>query len=147
MRFNLAFEKEVKKFDLLSKTYKISGFAVELKRKDEEDEKEETLTVLQNRSIHKFFVIISDNLNDLGIEFCYTGLTGIDLSVRYTPEIVKNFFWRPIQIALFNIESTTKLNTKKINDISDVIIKFFGERGVVVEFPNKDRLNRIYELK
>jgi hypothetical protein len=142
MRFNLAFEKEVKKFDLLSKTYKISGFPVELKREHEEDEKKQTLTTLQNSSIHKFFVIISDNLNDLGIDFCYTGLTGIDLSVRYTPNIVKNFFWRPIQIALFDIVSTTQLDTKKINDISDVIIKFFGERSVVVEFPNKDRLNK-----
>jgi hypothetical protein len=142
MRFNLAFEKEVKKFDLLSKTYKISGFCIELKREHEEDEKKQTLTTLQNSSIHKFFVIICDNLNDLGIEFCYTGLTGIDLSVRYTPNIVKNFFWRPIQIALFDIVSTTQLDTKKINDISDVIIKFFGEKGVVVEFPNKDRLNK-----
>ncbi len=91
----------------------------------------------QNKGLHKFFVIISDALNEIGQEFCYTGLKGLDLSVRYSPYIVKEFFWRPIQIALYNIESTTKLNTEQINGVADVIIKFFGDKGVVVEFPHK----------
>ena len=49
---------------------------------------------------------------------------------------------------LFSISmSAGRVLVETKNFISDVIIKFFGERGVVVEFPNKDRLNRIYELK
>ena len=90
----------------------------------------------QNRSLHKLFTIISFALNELGMEFNYTGVKGMELSTRYTPDIVKNFFWRPIQISLFDIESTKDINTHQINDITDVIVKYFGEKGVVIEFPS-----------
>ena len=95
---------------------------------------------LQNRSLHKFFVIIADELNELGMEFQYFGVTGKQLSTRYTTNIVKNHFWRPIQQTLFNIESTKDINTKQINEITDVIVKFFGDKGVYVEFPNRESL-------
>ena len=72
------------------------------------------------------------------LEFQYQGLEGLDLSIMYTPNIVKEFIWRPIQIALFNIESTTKINTKQINKIVDVITKWFGEKGVYIDFPRKE---------
>ena len=134
MKFNLQIEQEVKEFDLLVKAMKLSGFNVGLTREDK------TLTTLQNSSIHKFFAIITDALNEMGQEFCYTGLKGLNLSVRYTPYIVKEFFWRPIQIAMYEIESTTKLTTIQIDGIADVIIKFFGDKGVLVQFP--DRKNK-----
>ncbi len=104
-------------------------------------EKRLTRTLKQNSALHKFFEIIASELNDLGEEFTYQGLSVKAISTMYTPDIVKNFFWRPIQIALFNIESTKDLKSKEINDIIDVITKFFGERGVYVEFPNKEQLN------
>ena len=129
----LNLQKEVdrqKAKEYLDKLLK-SGNQIELKNI-------ETRTSLQNRALHKFFVLISEQLNEMGQEFCYTGIKGKELSSRYTPNIVKSFFWKPIQIALFEIESTTKLNTKQINEISDVIIKFFGEKGVVIGFPNKE---------
>ena len=134
MKFNLQIEQEVKEFDLLAKAMKLSGFNVGLTREDI------TLSPLQNRSIHKFFAIITDVLNEMGQEFCYTGLKGFNLSVRYTPYIVKEFFWRPIQIAMYEIESTTELTTIQIDGIADVIIKFFGDKGVLVQFP--DRKNK-----
>lgn len=95
---------------------------------------------LQNRALHKFFLIIVSELNELGMEFQYFGLKGQVLSTRYTTDIVKNQFWRPIQIALFDIESTRDINTKQINEVVDVIAKFFAEKGVYVEFPNKEML-------
>lgn len=92
----------------------------------------------QNRALHKYFKFVSDELNELGLEFNYQGLMVDNLSSRYTPNIVKEFIWRPIQIALFDIESTRKINTKQINEIVDVITKFFSDRGVLVEFPRKE---------
>ena len=103
-------------------------------------EKKVTRTLKQNSALHKFFVIIAGELNDLGEEFTYQGLSVEAISLRYTPDIVKNFFWRPIQKALFEIDSTTDLTTHQMNDIIDVITKFFGEKGVYVEFPNRDQL-------
>lgn len=94
----------------------------------------------QNRALHVFFTIISNELNELGMEFQYTGLKGSTLSTRYTPHLVKEFFWRPVQIALFNIQSTTKIDTQQINEINEVVIKFFAERGVELFFPSLESL-------
>lgn len=94
----------------------------------------------QNRALHKLFTIMSEQLNEMGLEFNYDGVTGKKLSTRYTPDVVKNYFWRPIQMALFDIESTKHINTIQINEIVDVISKFFGERGVIIEFPSVEML-------
>lgn len=94
-------------------------------------------TTQQNKALHKFFLIICERLNEMGMEFQYNGIKGMELSTRYTETIVKEFFWKPIQYTLFEIESTTKLNTKQINEIAEVIIKYFAEKGVYVEFPRK----------
>ena len=114
-------------FDKLMK----SGNQIELKNI-------ETRTSTQNRALHKFFVLICEQLNEMGMEFYYSGIKGADMCTRYTPDIVKEFFWKPIQKTLFDIESTTKINTQQINEISDVIIKWFGEKGIVLEFPRKE---------
>ncbi len=100
----------------------------------------ETRSQKQNRALHLFFTIMSSELNELGAEFIYFGLKGQTLSTRYTPNIVKEHFWKPVQKSLFDIESTTKINTKQINEIIDVVTKFFAEKGVVVMFPNIETL-------
>jgi len=94
----------------------------------------------QNRALHVFFTIISNELNELGHEFQYTGLKGSTLSTRYTPNLVKEFFWRPLQMALFNIQSTTKIDTQQINEINEVVIRYFAERGVELFFPSIESL-------
>ncbi|MBL4703470.1 MAG: hypothetical protein JKY54_03055, partial [Flavobacteriales bacterium] len=53
---------------------------------------------------------------------------------------VKEFIWKPIQNALFDIKSTTKLDTKEINEIIDVITKYFGDKGITVDFPSIESL-------
>ncbi len=99
--------------------------------------KKEKRTTQQNKALHKFFMIICERLNEMGMEFQYTGIKGLELSTRYTETIVKEFFWKPIQYTLFEVESTTKLNTNQINEVAEVIIKFFAEKGVYIEFPRK----------
>lgn len=99
-----------------------------------------TRSISQNNALHLYFQFIADSLNELGLEFCYEGVKRMKLSTRYTPFIVKEFFWRPIQVALFDKKSTTELTTSEINEIIDVITKFFGERGVDVVFPSVESL-------
>tara|TARA_R110000751_G_scaffold292982_1_gene400421 strand:+ start:32 stop:442 length:411 start_codon:yes stop_codon:yes gene_type:complete len=96
----------------------------------------------QNKSLHVLFTIISYQLNNLGQTFSYEGLNGNSFEIRYTPNVVKNFIWRPIQIAMFDIESTTKINTNQINEIVDVLVKWFGEVGVEIEFPSVESINK-----
>ena len=114
----------------------LKGHKVELKRvKDKRSDQ-------QNRSLHLFFTIISDHLNEIGQEYVYFGLKGKEISLPYTPELVKNFFWKPIQKALFETDSTTKLTTTQIDRIVDVITKFFGDKGVLIEFPSLESLEK-----
>jgi hypothetical protein len=95
----------------------------------------------QNRSLHLYFTMISEQLNDLSLDFKYTGLKGMELSMRHTPEIVKTFIFKPIMMAMFDIESTTKINTQQINEVLDVLTNYFAGLGVVIEFPSKESLN------
>lgn len=94
----------------------------------------------QNAALHLYFTFIATELNNLGLEFNYQGLTIDNLSSVYTSNIVKEFIWKPIQLSLFDIESTTKINTKQINKIIDVITKYFGDRSVLIEFPSIETL-------
>jgi len=90
----------------------------------------------QNRALHLLFKIISDQLSEMGLEFRFSGLNVGTICTPYTDAIVKEFVWRPIQVAMFDIKSTRDINTSQINEIVEVIAKFFAERGVVIEFPS-----------
>lgn len=93
---------------------------------------------LQNRALHKYFSLIADALNELGLTHHYTGITGKLFEVRFTPIIVKEFIWKPLQFHLFDKKTTTKLTTIQINEIIDVLTLYLGNKGVNVPFPNKD---------
>ncbi len=108
------------------------GKAFELK------EKKFTRSLRQNKAMHKYFTMISTHLNDMNIEFVYEGLNDNSFTMPYTPQLVKDFFWRPIQRTLYGIESTTKLKRNELDKIIDVISGFFAKKGVYVEFPTKD---------
>ena len=98
--------------------------------------RKKTRTSRQNAALHLFFTFISDGLNEMGQTFNYTGIKGFDMELKYTPFLVKETLWRPIQIALFEIESTKDINTSQMNYIIDVIIKYFSERGYSLDFPS-----------
>lgn len=91
----------------------------------------------QNRALHLFFTMVANELNELGIPFIYHGLKGMEFEIQWTAELFKEFTWKPIQKAMFGIESTTKLKKDQIDPIFDVINKFFADRGVEIQFPNK----------
>ena len=130
MKYDSQNKQDVIKSDKFYNELKLLGKKFELK------ETKITRSQKQNQALHVFFTLISYQLNDLGLEFNYTGVSGKSFETRYTPEVVKNFFWRPIQEAMFEIKSTTKINTTQINEITDIIVKFFSDKGVVIDFPS-----------
>ena len=131
--FNLRNEKEVPKFKSYVDKLLSSGSRCKI-------EETNTRTSQQNRALHLFFTMIATELNEGGATFSYEGITGVNFETTYTTNIVKEFIWKPIQIQMFSIKSTTKLNTKQMNDIIDVIINAFGSNGVVLEFPSIESL-------
>lgn len=109
----------------------------ELKGKFEIKKFVKTRTSQQNKALHLFFTMLADKMNDAGLEFNYQGLRGQELSMPYNVTIIKEYVWKPIQETLFETDSTTKLTTEHINEILDVLTKFFGERGIPVTFPSQ----------
>ena len=132
MKYDLTKEDELTAFK-----YKVQ-YLVENKKKVELKQVRESRTTQQNSSLHLYFTFIANELNDLGMEFQYFGVTGKALSMKYTPHIVKDYFWKPIQLTLFNIETTTKLDTNQMNNMIDIVTKFFADKGVVIPFPSLD---------
>ncbi len=139
MILNLKNENEV------SKAKDKLGYFIKKGKIIDMTEKKNTRSTKQNSALHLLFTIISSQLNEMGIDFQYFGLKGQQLSMRHTPHLVKEMVWKPIQMALFDIKSTTKINTTQINEIVDVLTNFFGERGIVIEFPSRETLRRLIE--
>lgn len=136
MSYDLQNDKQIGLAKKRFETFLRLGKVIELK------EVKKTRTNDQNSALHLYFKLIAYQLNELGLEFHYQGLNIQGLTSRYTENIIKEFIWRPIQISLFNIKSTTKLDTRQINEIIDVITKFFGDRGVFIEFPSIETLTK-----
>ena len=137
MLYNLQNENDVKKAKDKFNSLLELGKTIDL------IEKKNTRTTKQNSALHLLFTIISQQLNEMGQEFTYMGLKGKEISVMHTPNIIKEYVWRPIQVALFDIESTTKINTEQINQIVDVLAKYFADRGIVIQFPSKEQIETL----
>ena len=94
-------------------------------------------TIQENKSLHVYCTELARKLNDQGQTYNIGLFLGIDFEVPFTMELVKNEFWRKIQIILFGKESTTKLSHDEINPIVDVINKFMAEKfGISQDWPH-----------
>ena len=139
MIYNLQNDSEVESFKLKINHFIKTGKTIDL------IEKKNTRSTRQNSALHLLFTIISNQLNEMGLDFEYQGLKGMKMSMPHTPNLVKEMVWRPLQFALFRIKSTKDINTEQINQIVDVISKYFGEKGVVIQFPSKETLNKLID--
>jgi len=96
----------------------------------------------ENRALHVLFQNIAYELNRLGLEFTFRGIKGMEIETTYTPEIVKQFLWKPLQDALLKKSSTTQLTHNDIGLIFEILGKHFAERGVVIDFPSMESLKQ-----
>jgi len=101
-------------------------------------------TSQQNKALHLFFTWISDILNETGNTF----INAMGIETLFTPILIKEIYWKPLQKQLYGADSTTKLNTEQINIIADSIILHFSEVGFTFEFPSMQQfLNKIDKIK
>lgn len=93
----------------------------------------------QNRALHMLFNLISEELNEHGLDMRKTLKPEVD--IPWNPGTVKEYLWRPIQKAQLNKSSTKKLTTKEIDEVFDTINKHLGERlGIHIPFPSIEYL-------
>ena len=82
-------------------------------------------TLAQNASIHKYCAMLADDFNSAGYDL-HTILNQA-VARQWTPEAVKELIWREVQKALYDKESTTKLNTKEVSKVYEVVSQHLAQ--------------------
>lgn len=141
MKYNLSNENEIFIFDNQIKYLRENKKTCELK------EIKKTRSNPQNSALHLWIKHISDELNEMGQTFHYEGISGNKFEMRFTEHLVKEFTIKPIIKVLFNIDSTTKLNTQMINELITIINKFMGDKGIYLPWPSIESLVEYNENK
>ena len=95
-------------------------------------------TTAQNSSLHLYCTFLAKALNSAGWTMKkYFEAKQVDMD--WTPEMVKENIWRRIQVAMFNIESTTQLEKDQVSKVYEQITRHHAESlGLeYVPFPNR----------
>ena len=102
-------------------------------------------TELQNRSIHKYFELLCNALNDAGMDMIATmKRLSKKAIIPWSPYAIKERLWRPVQVDTYGKESSTKLNTDEISVVYEALNNVTSSKlGVSVPFP--DKYNQMYE--
>lgn len=96
-------------------------------------------TLTQNKAIHKYFDMLADSLNNAGYDV--RKAMRHDVPIPWTQSLVKELIWRKVQSAMFDVNSTAKLDTSQICEVYEVINRYTAESFCVsVAFPEKERL-------
>jgi hypothetical protein len=99
----------------------------------------EKRTLQQNKALHKFFEMLSADLNYSGLDMKRTLKPSID--IPWTAITVKNYLWKPIQDAMLEKVSTTELTTKEVNSVYETLIRHLAEKfGITTPFPNIEEI-------
>lgn len=115
---------------------------------DEEAPKQRTLS--QNKAIHKLFSLLSDDLNEKGLDMKV--VLKPSYQIWWTPQSVKEYLWKPLQEAMYQKKSTIDLETKEIDKIFKQLAKILGEHhGIEMSFPSvestEEAINSLEKMK
>lgn len=91
-------------------------------------------TIQQNKSLHLWFQMLADALNDAGWNVQKT--LRHDVEVPWNRTLVKELIYRPVMEAMTDKHSTTKLDRMEPSQIYEVLNRHLGEKlGVHVPWP------------
>lgn len=97
-------------------------------------------TLQQNRSLHLYFTLLAQELNQAGYDMKRT--LNDDVNIPWGVATVKEYLWKPIQNAQLMKPSTTELTTKEIDLVYDTLNRYLAEKtGVHVPFPSSDTVD------
>ena len=92
-------------------------------------------TVAQNRSLHLWCQQIAHTLNGAGMFM--TGVFGNE--IEWTMDLVKTQIIKNTIKKVFDVNSTTKLKRKEIDQMIDYITSAFGSKGIgIPPFPSRE---------
>ena len=95
-----------------------------------------TRTLRQNAALHAWMRALSIELNEKGLDMRV--VLKDDVEIPWDQGRVKEHLFRPIMNALFEIESTTALETNQVTQVTDVLNRKLGEKfGIYIPFGSK----------
>lgn len=99
------------------------------------NEEEKKRTALQNKSMHRWFALLANSLNDAGYDA--REVLEPEVEIPITDKIVKNQMLKKIAKAMYDKDSTTELTTIELSECCKVLSKHTSEVfGVYVPFPS-----------
>ena len=75
----------------------------------------------QNRALHLFCRLLSKALNDAGLD--QRKVMKSEVEIPWNEESVKTNLWKPIQEAMFGIQSTADATTKDYSQVYEVLTR------------------------
>jgi len=97
------------------------------------------LSTQQNRALRKYFRMVSDTLNEAGMERKVLTSFG-EMEIPWTMESVEEL-WKVAQAYMYHTESLRELEPNQVDPIYDVLNRFISSsRGIHIPFPNQESL-------
>jgi hypothetical protein len=104
----------------------------------------EQRTLKQNRSMHKLFKMLSDDLNSKGLDA--RTILKPSYSIWWTEEMIKRDLWCPLQKVMFGTEHTSELTTAQVSKVYQQLSQIIGEKfGVEIDFPSELETTKYYK--
>lgn len=99
--------------------------------------KEKQRTGTQNKSMHAYFKMKADQLNDLGLDM--KTVLALEVRVEWTPASFKEYF-KAMAKKMLEKSSTTELSTKEVNQVYLNIEKNLAEQlyAEIIPFPTNE---------
>jgi len=93
-----------------------------------------TRTARQSRALHVFFRALSEALNDAALD--QRKVLKPNFPIPWTTHSTKENLFKPIMKAMFDIDSTTKLERVQVSQVYDVLNRSLSEKfGISIPFP------------
>jgi len=97
-------------------------------------------TLTQNSAIHKYCELLAAALSDSGYDMVRT-LRILrktpDIELQWTMESVKEYLWRPVQVATTEKQSSSKLDRAEVSRVYEELNKYTANKlGVSLPFPS-----------
>jgi hypothetical protein len=105
----------------------------------------EKRTTQQNRTLHSYFEMLAETLNEAGLDMKI--VLKPEVQISWTKENVKEYLWKPLQKALLQKESTTELEKQRdidliYDNLHRHLIYRFGDVAKFPPFPSLDSQNQ-----
>jgi len=95
-------------------------------------------TSSQNRALHRYYGNLSQELNNNGLSVMK--FLKYDFEMDWTPTLVKELIWKPIQKAMFKKESSAKLTRNEVVEVWETLNRHLSSKPphIHIPFPSKE---------